>query len=107
VQVAWLWITRRVGKIAAIVADWMRWMLSNMSELPYPCTWTRRCSAGKKSGFILRDAPVVIIATLKKGIAWPRLPAHRLTYLELAATSMGLGCCWAGYFNAAATNFPQ
>jgi nitroreductase len=29
-----------------------------------------------------------------------------LTYLELAATSMGLGGCWAGYFNAAATLFP-
>lgn len=29
-----------------------------------------------------------------------------LTYLELAATSMGLGTCWAGYFNVAATSFP-
>ena len=29
-----------------------------------------------------------------------------LTYLELAAPSIGLGCCWAGYFYAAATTFP-
>jgi len=29
-----------------------------------------------------------------------------LTYLELFATSMGLGCCWAGYFNAATVSFP-
>ena len=29
-----------------------------------------------------------------------------LTYLELAATSMGLGTCWAGYFNVTATSFP-
>jgi nitroreductase len=29
-----------------------------------------------------------------------------LTHLELAATGMELGCCWAGYFNAAVTSFP-
>ena len=29
-----------------------------------------------------------------------------LMYLELVATSLGLGCCWAGYFNAAANTFP-
>jgi len=29
-----------------------------------------------------------------------------LATLELASTAMGLGCCWAGYFNAAATTFP-
>jgi nitroreductase/NAD-dependent dihydropyrimidine dehydrogenase PreA subunit len=29
-----------------------------------------------------------------------------LAYLELAAFSMGLGSCWAGYFNAAAGFFP-
>ena len=39
---------------------------------------------------------------------WHLVPAPfiALTYLELAATSMGLGCCWAGYFNAAAASFP-
>ena len=29
-----------------------------------------------------------------------------LAYLELAAVPMGLGCCWAGYFHAAALSFP-
>ena len=29
-----------------------------------------------------------------------------LTYLELAASAFGLGTCWAGYFNAAATFWP-
>lgn len=28
-----------------------------------------------------------------------------LSYLELAATFLGLGTCWAGYFNAAANTF--
>ncbi|MBU1157188.1 MAG: nitroreductase family protein, partial [Proteobacteria bacterium] len=29
-----------------------------------------------------------------------------LGYLELAAYSLGLGACWAGYFNRAASTFP-
>jgi nitroreductase len=29
-----------------------------------------------------------------------------LTYLELAATGMGLGCCWAGFFARAGSTFP-
>jgi nitroreductase len=29
-----------------------------------------------------------------------------LTYLELAAPSLGLGTCWAGYFTAAANFYP-
>jgi nitroreductase len=29
-----------------------------------------------------------------------------LSHLELAATGLTLGACWAGYFNAAARNYP-
>ena len=29
-----------------------------------------------------------------------------LSYLDLAASSFGLGTCWAGYFHAAATMWP-
>jgi nitroreductase len=29
-----------------------------------------------------------------------------LSYFDLAANNAGLGCCWAGYFNAAAASFP-
>ena len=56
---------------------------------------------------VLRDAPVVIVAHADKE---NRLASTNcsiaLTYLELAATGMGLGCCWAGFFNGAATSFP-
>ncbi|MBW1867368.1 MAG: nitroreductase family protein, partial [Deltaproteobacteria bacterium] len=56
---------------------------------------------------ILRNAPVVIIAhAAKDDFSAPTSSIIALTYLELAATSMGLGCCWAGYFHAAATTFP-
>ena len=36
----------------------------------------------------------------------PAASTLALAYLDLAANSIGLGCCWAGYFNSAATMFP-
>jgi hypothetical protein len=54
-----------------------------------------------------KSAPIVIVAhAAKDDLMAPTASTIALSYLELTATSMGLGCCWAGYFNAAATNFP-
>jgi len=55
---------------------------------------------------VLRGAPQLIIA---HGQALPPTQTAcviALTYLELAAFAQGLGACWAGYFNAAATFYP-
>ena len=108
--VEWLVLGNRdeLRNLAAIVADWFRWMLSNMSEFALSMHMDRtlkRWEDGKDA--ILRDAPVVIITHAEKGNRLaPAACTIALAYLELAATSMGLGCCWAGYFNAAATTFP-
>jgi nitroreductase len=56
---------------------------------------------------VLRDAPAVVVAHAhKENRAAPAAGTIALTYLELASMAMGLGACWAGYFNAAATTFP-
>ena len=106
----WLVMDNRdeLRKLAAIVADWMRWMLSNMSELALSMHMDKTLQRWEEGrDVILRDAPVVIIAHAEEGNRLaPSTCTIALTYLELAATSMGLGCCWAGYFNAAATTFP-
>jgi nitroreductase/NAD-dependent dihydropyrimidine dehydrogenase PreA subunit len=106
----WLVLDNReeLSKLSGIVADWMRWMTSNMPELAR--TWhmdktLRRWEAG--NDVILRDAPVVVVTHAEEhNRLAPSTCTIALTYLDLAATSMGLGCCWAGYFNAAATTFP-
>ena len=48
---------------------------------------------------MLRDAPHIIVthANGKRGDC-----TIALAYLELAAPSLGLGACWAGWFDAAA-----
>jgi len=94
--------------LAGIVADWMRWMIGNMPELAASMHMDKTLQRWEDGNdVILRDAPVLIVTHAEKdNRAAPSTCTIALTYLELAATSMGLGCCWAGYFNAAATTFP-
>jgi nitroreductase/NAD-dependent dihydropyrimidine dehydrogenase PreA subunit len=108
--VEWLVLDNRdeLRNLAAIVADWMRWVLENKPELALPFRMDKivqQCEGGKD--FILRDAPVAVIAHADgQNPLAPSACTIALTYLELTATTMGLGCCWAGFFNAAATTFP-
>jgi nitroreductase len=95
--------------LVGIVADWMRWVIDNMPESDlgrHMAKMLNRWENGKD--VILRDAPVVIIAHAEAGNRMaPSSCTLALGYLELAAASMDLGCCWAGYFSAAATSFPS
>jgi nitroreductase len=106
----WLVLGSRneLQNLSGIVVDWMRWMISNMPEIALSMHMDRvikRWEGGKD--VILRGAPVVIVAHAEKDNRLaPTTCTIALTYLELASTSMGLGCCWAGFFNAAATSFP-
>jgi nitroreductase/NAD-dependent dihydropyrimidine dehydrogenase PreA subunit len=109
-SVKWLVLGNRdeLKHLAGITVDWMRWMVGNMPEFALSLHMDmaiRRWEEG--NDVILRDAPIVIIAHAEKDdFMAPTASTIALSYLELAATSMGLGCCWAGYFNAAATTFP-
>lgn len=54
---------------------------------------------------LLRGAPHAAVAVVPKEYGWPEDGAIALTYLELAAHAMGLGCCWGGYLTTAIRNF--
>ena len=95
-------------RLSGIVVDWMHWMLENISEVALSMHMDRTM-ARWDSGYdvILRDAPSVIVAHAHKdNRVAPAACTIALTYLELASTTIGMGACWAGYFNAAATTFP-
>jgi nitroreductase/NAD-dependent dihydropyrimidine dehydrogenase PreA subunit len=106
----WLVLDSRaeLDRLLVIMADWMRWMLANMAELALSLHMDRaleRIEAGED--VVLRGAPVLIVAhAAKTDRMAPSTCTIALAYLELAATGMALGTCWAGYFNAAATSFP-
>ncbi len=90
--------------LAGMVADWMRWMITNQADAARTMALgktLRRWELG--TDIIFRGAPMVIVAYAHRdNLRAPTSCTIALTYLELAATSLGLGCCWAGYFRAAA-----
>ena len=92
---------------SGIVVDWMRWMVDNNPEVAALFHMERTISRWEDGNdVILREAPAVIVAHAhKENRAAPPACVIALTYLELAATTMRMGGCWAGYFNAAATAF--
>ncbi len=108
--VRWLVIydSDEVQKLAGMVADWMRYMIKEQPDMAAAMHMDR--VVGKwDSGFdgICRGAPHVIVAHADKNN--PTAPAAStiaLTYLELAAQPLGLGACWGGFFNVAATFWP-
>lgn len=106
----WLVLDNRdeLLNLAGIVADWTRWMINNAHELALAWHMDKMLQRWEADrDVILRGAPALIVTHAEAD----NRPAQStctlaLAYLELAATSMGLGCCWAGYFSAAATTFP-
>lgn len=108
--VEWLVLGRQdeQKRLAGITIDWMRWMLVNQPERAAAMNLQRtirRWEGG--TDVIFRHAPALILTHAPESdLMAPTSSTLALSYLELAATSMGLGCCWAGYFRAAATIFP-
>jgi len=104
--VEWLVLSNRdeLNHLTSIIADWMRWATSNMPENALLDWELKRWEGGRDA--ILRGAPVVIVTHAEKDNRMAPVDCTiALTYLELAAASMGLGCCWAGFFKSAATTF--
>lgn len=109
-SVEWLVLSDRdeLNKLIEVVGQWMRWMLANMREFALSLQMDKaleRIAAGED--VVLRGAPTLVVAHAAKADHMAQTSSTiALTYLELAATGMGLGGCWAGYFNAAASTFP-
>ena len=57
---------------------------------------------------VLREAPALIVASAPKSGSNGMVDVTlALSYLELAATAMGLGTCWAGLVQGAILSSPQ
>ena len=108
--VQWLVVEdpNEVKRLSGLVVDWMRSATKESPEfanhLPVDLI-----VAAWESGVdtIMRHAPHAILAHAVRD-----LPSAQgsgligLTYLELAAYSMGVGACWAWFFGLAATSYP-
>lgn len=109
-QVYWLVIDGRdqLQHIASLVIDWMRMLLQHSPDEELNRRYGRLVEAWDQGvDRITRQAPHLIIAHAPADVFGAGTDCViGLTYLELAAYSMGLGACWAGYVNAAANYYP-
>ena len=104
--VHWLVLSGReqLDELGGLVVDWMRYMIKNKPEIALPMNLDQAVKAWEQGkDRILRGAPHLAVAYAQKANPYaPPACVIALTYLELAAFGLGLGACWAGYFNRAA-----
>ena len=99
----------KINKLAGLTVDWMRSVLQKDPQpafAPYMPMIVALWDAGYD--VVLRKAPALIVASAPKsdpnGLVDVTLA---LSYLELGATGMGLGTCWAGLVQGALLSSPQ
>ena len=103
----WLVIedSSEVKRLAGLVVDWMRVAIKEMSPTAEFLRFDLIIESwGSGIDRIMRVAPHAIVAHAPAdNVFAPQSSPIALTYLELAAYALGLGACWAGYFQAAAS----
>lgn len=96
-------------KMAALTIEWMKWMLENKPDMAAILHMDVVVDRWENKGQdrILRNAPhLLVLHAPQKERTAPPAAISAMAYLELAAPSLGLGTCWAGFFNIAAQTFP-
>lgn len=107
--VNWLVINgeSKVNQLAGLSIDWLRHLIKSenpMAGNPFVPRAVAAWDAGRDN--ICRQAPSLIIAHGADDYPTAKTDgAIALTYLELAAFSLGLGTCWAGFLNFAASDW--
>jgi len=99
---------KEVKRLAGLVADWMRVVIKEMPDLADLLHLQKRVAAWDQGeDVITRGAPHLIIAHAPAADPSAAVDAYiALTYLELAAYSLGLGACWSGYLQMAIVFHP-
>jgi len=109
-DVEWLVIDTReqLRRLQRTGVDWLRWVISNQPEIAATLNLKRMLEREENSkNVLLRDAPVIIVAHADKDKSLAIVHCTlALSYFDLAAQSMGLGCCWNGYLYFIANSFP-
>ena len=110
--VQWLVIngSDEIGRFAGMVVDWMRRGINGQADNTLHARKVNRDIKAWDAGEdrVCRGAPHLIITHAPTNErAATSACTIALSYLELAALSLGLGTCWAGDFNAAANHWPS
>jgi nitroreductase/NAD-dependent dihydropyrimidine dehydrogenase PreA subunit len=85
-------------RITAVTIDWVESLVA--TGVPWALSYAGMMRDYRATGVdvILRGAPCLIVATAPKGFPMGHENARFcLEYVELYATTLGLGTCWAGF----------
>jgi nitroreductase/NAD-dependent dihydropyrimidine dehydrogenase PreA subunit len=101
-MVQWLVINSHdeVKKVAAATIDFMQGLVNQnhpLAERYNLQSLVKRWDSGIDG--ILRGAPALVVAHAPKEYGLATVDCTiALSYLDITASSVGLGCCWAGFF---------
>jgi nitroreductase/NAD-dependent dihydropyrimidine dehydrogenase PreA subunit len=107
----WYWLViqnpAETRRLAGLVVDWMRVFLKEQPELAKQKMHHRVVAAWEKGkDSVCREAPHIIIVHADKNYSFgAENCTNALSYIELFAPVIGLGTCWAGYFQTAANSY--
>jgi len=111
-QQPWHWIVvqepAEVRKIAGMVIDAMRMFIQAKPKVAETMGYPR-VVAGWDQGYdrVCRGAPhLIVVHADKNWVFGPEDTALALSLLDLYATSLGLGACWAGYVYKTVNAYP-
>lgn len=93
----------KLRQITALTIDWMEEQVNSGSERAKNYRGYIQAYRSTGRDVILRNAPCLVIANAPKDFSRGRdNTCYSLAYVELYAPSMGLGTCWAGFFEGCA-----
>lgn len=101
--------TEKVKEISRLVIEWMRGMVNANHAMAGSLNMEKMVkSYDKGNDPISRGAPHLVISyALKDDLTAPQACTIALSYMELAAMSLGLGTCWAGYVHMGLNYNPE
>ena len=109
-QVQWLVINSRehLHGLAGMVVDMLRHLIKEGHPLAKAYRLERSIEAWETGRDpVLRGAPALIVAHAPKAYPMGQVDSTiALSFLDLAAPTVGLGACWAGFFMMAAAQWP-
>lgn len=103
-QVRWIVLQKpeKIKEVLDLIYKWFREAIFNEPTGRVGLVGARAIAQAQQGkDIVLRGAPNLIIAVTPKDYGWSEDGVIALTYVELAAHAMGLGCCWGGFLTTA------
>jgi nitroreductase/NAD-dependent dihydropyrimidine dehydrogenase PreA subunit len=108
-EVEWLVIDNReeLNRLESLGTEWIHWTMKNRPRIAAKMNMQDLLKRQEiYHNAFLRSCPVLIITHSKKSYNMASIDSSAaLSYLDLAANSLGLGTCWAGFLYHMTKNF--